>query len=113
MGAEPKDFSLELDMDTMHDLREGLTLTKGWLEAVFRGWDAIDDTRRREMVAAALLGANQMAFLIEHLSGQKIEEIQLPHERMAEEFLRLVEVSRQQINSATTEFSRTTVPGVG
>jgi len=94
MGAERKNFSLELDMDSMHDLREGLTLTKGWLEAVFRGWDALDDTRRREMVAAALLGANQMAFLIEHISGQKIDEIQLPHERMAEEFLRLVEVSR-------------------
>jgi hypothetical protein len=43
------------------------------------------------MVAAALLGANQMAFLIEQLSGERIDEIRLPHERMAEEFLRLVE----------------------
>jgi hypothetical protein len=92
MGADGNSYPTEVDMDTMHDLREGLTLTKGWLEALFRNWDSLDDTRRREMVAAALLGANQMAFLIERLSGEKIDDIQLPHERMAEEFLRLVEV---------------------
>lgn len=92
MGME-SEFSAELDMRTMHDLREGLTLTKGWLEALFRGWDHFDDERKREMVAAALLGANQMAFLFEHMEGRPVEEIRLPHERMAEEFLRLVEQS--------------------
>lgn len=76
----------------MHDLREGLTLTKGWLEALFRAWDKLDDGRKRELVAAALLGANQMAFLIEKLEGRNPDEIQLPHERMAEEFLRLVDL---------------------
>jgi hypothetical protein len=86
-----EDFSASLDMRTMHDLREGLTLTKGWLEALFRGWEDFDDVRKREMVAAALLGANQMTFLLEQLEGRPIEEIRLPHERMAEEFLKLVE----------------------
>jgi hypothetical protein len=85
------DFSASLDMRTMHDLREGLTLTKGWLEALFRGWEDFDDVRKREMVAAALLGANQMTFLLEQLEGRPIEEIRLPHERMAEEFLKLAE----------------------
>ena len=84
-------YSAHLDLQTMHDLREGLTLTKGWLEALFRGWDHQDEARRREMVAAALLGANQMAFLLERIEGRPIEEIRLPHERMAEEFLKLVE----------------------
>ena len=84
-------YSAKLDMETMHALREGLTLTKGWLEALFRGWDLQDDARKREMVAAALLGANQMAFLLEQLEGRPIDEIRLPHERMAEEFLKLVE----------------------
>ena len=88
MGDE-NGFKAELDMNTMHDLREGLTLTKGWLEALFRSWDDFDDARRREMVAAALLGANQMVFLVEALEGRPIEEIRLPHERMAEEFLKL------------------------
>lgn len=85
------EYTASLDMDSMHDLREGLTLTKGWLEAVFRGWDDLDDTKRREMVAAALLGANQLAILVERVSGHKIDEIKLPHMRMAEEILRLVE----------------------
>ena len=88
MGDE-NGFKAELDMNTMHDVREGLTLTKGWLEALFRGWDQFDDARRREMVAAALLGANQMVFLVEALDGTPIEEIRLPHERMVEEFLKL------------------------
>ena len=94
MKSEPENFSTELDMEAMHELREGLTITKGWLEAAFRGWDALDEARRREMIAAALLGANQMAFLLERLSGEKIDEIRLPHERMAEEFLRLVEAAQ-------------------
>ena len=92
MGVEGNgQYSASLDMETMHDLREGLTLTKGWLEAVFRGWDNFDDTKRREMIAAALLGANQLAFLIERVSGEKLDEIKLAHDRIADEFLRLVE----------------------
>lgn len=84
-------FEARIDMQTMHDLREGLTLTKGWLEALFRGWEHLDDAQKREMVAAALLGSHQMAYLLEQLEGRPIEEIRLPHERMAEEFLKLVE----------------------
>lgn len=90
MGDESR-FTAELDMESMHALREGLTLTKGWLEALFRGWDDLEDARKREMVAAALLGANQMAALLEQIEGRPIDEIRLPHERMAEEFLKLVE----------------------
>ena len=88
------DFSVKLDGETMHDLREGLTLTKGWLEALFRGWDQLDDANKREMVAAALLGANHLAVVIERLEGRQPDEIRLPHERMAEEFLK---VSDQQV----------------
>jgi hypothetical protein len=92
MGNEDGRFEAALDEQSMHDLREGLTLTKGWLEAVFRAWEKLGDDHKREMVAAALLGANQMAFLIEKLEGRNPDEIQLPHERMAEEFLRLVDL---------------------
>ncbi len=91
MGVDNNNYPTGLGADAVHDLREGLTLTKGWLEALFRGWEKIDDNRKREMVAAALLGANQMTFVIERVAGQKPDEIRLPHERMAEEFLRLVE----------------------
>lgn len=84
-------YEARIDLETMHDLREGLTLTKGWLEAVFRAWEHIGDAEKREMVAAALLGSHRMAYLLEQLEGRPIEEIPLPHERMAEEFLKLVE----------------------
>ena len=89
--ADSGQYSAQLDMETMHGLREGLTITKGWLEALFRGWDSQDEARKREMVAAALLGANQITFLLEQIEGLPIDEIRLPHERMAEEFLKLVE----------------------
>jgi hypothetical protein len=92
MGNQDGRFITALDEEAMHDLREGLTLTKGWLEALFRAWEQLDDDRKREMVAAALLGANQMAFLVEKLEGRNPDEIQLPHERMAEEFLRIVDL---------------------
>ena len=91
MGIEG-DYSTELDARTMHDLREGLTLTKGWLEALFRNWDFLDDSRKREMVAAALLGAHQVTYQVEKLEGRPVEEIPMPHERMAEEFLKLAEI---------------------
>ena len=77
--------------DKMHDLREGATLCMGWLETVFRHWDRLSDQERREMVAAALFGANEIAAAIERLDGKEPREIQLPQERMANEFLRLID----------------------
>ena len=77
--------------DTMHDLREGTTLAKGWLETVFRHWDRLTDQERREMIAAALFGANEVAAVLDRMSGREPKEIRLPAERMASEFLRLAE----------------------
>lgn len=81
----------EIDFDNLHDLREGLALTKGWLELVFRNWHTIDDDRRREMIAGALFGANRVAFVLDMVEGRDPEMIKSPQDRMAEEYQRLVE----------------------
>jgi hypothetical protein len=77
--------------DLEHDLREGATLALGWLKTVFRHWTNLDDAQRREMVAAALLGANEVAVALERLAGRFPKEIKLPQDRMADEFLKLAE----------------------
>lgn len=77
--------------DLEHDLREGTALALGWLETVFRYWDDLDDVKRREMIAAALLGANEVAAALERMAGRQPKEIKLPQDRMADEFLRLAE----------------------
>lgn len=79
--------------DLEHDLREGAALALGWLETVFRNWDDLEDVQRREMVSAALLGANEVAVALERMAGRAPKEIKLPQERMAEEFLKLAEES--------------------
>ena len=79
----------KLDQQTVHDLREGLALAKGWLELVFRHWDEIDDPRRREMIAGALFGANRVAFVLDLIDGHDPKEMQTPQERMVEEFSRI------------------------
>ncbi len=81
----------KLDHETVHDLREGLALAKGWLELVFRHWDEIDDPRKREMIAGALFGANRVAFVLDLIDGRDPDEVQSPHERMVEEFSRIGE----------------------
>lgn len=83
----------ELNENTLHDIREGLALAKGWLELVFRHWDEIEDPRRREMIAGALFGANRVAFVLDLIEGQDPDGIQSPQERMAEEFGRIGEVN--------------------
>ena len=80
-----------MDQETVHDLREGLALAKGWLELVFRHWDEIEDPRKREMVAGALFGANRVAFVLDMMEGRDPDEIQSPQERMLEEFSRIGE----------------------
>ena len=77
--------------DLEHDLREGAALALGWLETVFRNWDQLTDAQRREMISAALLGANEVAVALERMSGREPREIKLPQERMADEFLKLAE----------------------
>ncbi len=81
----------ELTFNDLHDLREGLALSKGWLELVFRHWDGLDDERRREMIAGALFGANRVAFVLDMVEGRDPETVLSPQERMAEEFRRLTE----------------------
>lgn len=78
-----------LEQETIHDIREGLALAKGWLELVFRHWDEIDDSRRREMIAGALFGANRVAFVMDLLEGSDPAQVKSPQERMAEEFGRI------------------------
>lgn len=75
--------------DLEHDLREGAALALGWLETLFRHWDGLDDGQRREMIAAALLGANEVAVALERLAGRLPKEIKLPQDRMADEYLKL------------------------
>ena len=77
--------------DIVHDLREGTTLAKGWLETVFRHWDRLSEQERREMIAAALFGANEIAAVLERMAGREPKEIRLPADRMANEFLRIAE----------------------
>ena len=82
-----------LDQDTLHDIREGLALAKGWLELVFRHWNEIDEPRRREMIAGALFGANRVAFVLDLIDGHDPETMQSPQERMLEEFDRIGEAN--------------------
>ncbi len=77
--------------DVEHDLREGAALALGWLETVFRYWDQLSDQQRREMIAAALLGANEVAVALDRMAGRPPEQIRLPQERMAEELLKIAE----------------------
>ncbi len=77
--------------DLEHDLREGAALALGWLETVFRNWENLNDIQRREMVSAALLGANEVAVALERMAGREPREIKLPQDRMADEFLRAAE----------------------
>lgn len=93
-----------LDQTTVHDLREGLALAKGWLELVFRHWDKIEEPRRREMVAGALFGANRVAFVLDLIEGRDPASLQSPQDRMVEEFSRIGETSvPEHIMGATSQ----------
>ena len=81
----------ELDFENLHDLREGLGLTKGWLELVFRHWNEIDEERRREMIAGALFGANRVAFVLDMIEGKDPDSMPSPQQRIADEFSSLIE----------------------
>jgi hypothetical protein len=70
--------------DAEHDLREGAGLVLGWLETVFRHWDRLDDAQRREMIAGALYGANEIAVALERMAGREPKTIRLPQDRVAD-----------------------------
>lgn len=80
-----------ISLNDSHDLRNALVLTKGWLEVLFRRWDQLPDNERFQCLAGALLGANQMTFLLEQMDGHTIDLTAKPEARMAEEFLKLAE----------------------
>jgi hypothetical protein len=80
-----------ISLDDSHDLRDALVLTKGWIEVLFRRWDELPENERFQCLAGALLGANQMTFLLEQMDGHQIDLTDKPETKMAEEFLKLAE----------------------
>lgn len=78
-------------IDVEHDLREGAALALGWLETLFKHWDRLDDAQRREMLAGALLGANEIAVALERMSGREPHTIKLPQDRVADVLVEIAE----------------------
>ena len=74
---------------TTHDLREALTLAKGWLEAVLKNWVTLDDQERQAMIAAALFGANRVGFVLDIIDGGPEEKLETAQDRTAEDLLRI------------------------
>ena len=86
--ADTPEFA-HLHRGTTHDLREALTLSKGWLEAVLKNWRTLDDHERESMVTAALFGTNRIAFLLDVIEGGPEEELAPPPERTADDLERI------------------------
>lgn len=78
-----------IDESLLHDFREGLALSKGWLEMLVRQWSGMDEMQRQEAVGGALYGCNLLVAVLEQLEGCDIDEIRLPSDRTADDFLRL------------------------
>jgi hypothetical protein len=85
--------------DLEHDLREGAALALGWLETAFRHWEELTDVQRREMLSAALLGANEVAVALERMAGREPKQIKLPQDRMADEFLKIAKETETEAAS--------------
>ena len=85
MDATPEFSHLETGPD--HELREALTLTKGWLQAALKNWRELDDNERESMVTAALFGANGVAFLLDVFEGKDRAAIPSPPQRTAQDLL--------------------------
>ena len=75
-----------------HDLREAVTLSKGWLQAVLKNWQSLDEHEREIMVSAALFGANRVAFLLDIMDGEKEENATPAPERTALDLLQISDV---------------------
>ena len=80
-----------LHVGTTHDLREALTLSKGWLEAVLKSWKTLDDHEREAMVTAALFGTNRLGFILDLMDGAAEEDLAPAPERMADDLERISE----------------------
>ena len=80
-----------LHVGTTHDLREALTLSKGWLEAVLKSWKTLDDHEREAMVTAALFGTNRLGFILDLMDGATEEDLAPAPDRMADDLERISE----------------------
>jgi len=83
------DGRLGADVELLHDFREGLTLSKGWLETLLKQWNDLEEMQRQEAVSGALYGCNLLVAVLEQLEGQDIDEIRLPSDRTADDLMRL------------------------
>ena len=80
-----------LHVGTAHDLREALTLSKGWLEAVLKSWNTLDDHEREAMVTAALFGTNRIGFILDLIEGSAEETLAPAADRTADNLERISE----------------------
>ena len=78
-----------------HDLREALTLSKGWLEAALKNWKLLDDHEKESMVTAALFGTNRIGFLLDIIEGNKEETLPPAPERTADDLHRISNARRR------------------
>lgn len=79
----------QVDATLLHDFREGLALSKGWLESLLSRWADMDEMERQEAVAGALYGCNLLVVVLEQLEGTDIDQITLPAERTADDLMRV------------------------
>ena len=89
MDVTPEFAHLQTGPD--HELREALTLTKGWLQAALKNWRTLDEHERESMVTAALFGANRVGFLLDVFEGKDEAQITPAPERTAEDLLRMMD----------------------
>lgn len=87
-----------LHVGTTHDLREALTLSKGWLEAVLKSWKTLDDHEREAMVTAALFGTNRIGFILDLMEGASEEDLEPASDRMADDLERISDRSSIPVN---------------
>lgn len=78
-----------IDHTLLHDFREGLALSKGWLESLLRCWSEMGEMERQEAVAGALYGCNLLVAVLEQLEGTDVDEIKLPSDRTADDLYRI------------------------
>ena len=87
MDATPEFQHLE--RERTHELREALTLSKGWLQAALKNWSTLDEHERETMVTAALFGTNRIAFILDLMEGRREEEVAPAPERVANDLERI------------------------
>ena len=80
---------MKTDEELLHDFREGLSLAKGWLEGFIKGGPEMDEMAKQEAIAGALHGCNKLMVVLEEMEGAAVDEIRLPEERTADDFMRL------------------------